>query len=714
MDPVTEPQGKKLVPGAPDATAPYAAQPGAERGDGTTSPGGPPSDQAELTHGQYATTEPPTRAIGGAGELSELKRQLLDLQIVSESTWQQAFDAVGADAGPMATLRVIDRLRTTSATMHTGATTLPILTAYQAEQLLCGNAGRLRFRHYLILDRLGAGGMGEVFMIRNLNLDRLEAMKTVLRAASKVPVDAQTAAQARFKREAQLLARLNHPNITTIYDAGREGDVDFITMEFVAGEDLRTIVKKSAAEGGSMPVPWACAQIAAAANALHHAHAAGIVHRDIKPSNLMLTRDGVLKVLDMGIARLWGGTQPTATSLTQQAHGLGTPDVMPPEQWLDAAAVTPAADIYSLGCTFYYLLTGEMPFKGDSVGKLMYAHLEQQPPKPSQHRSDVPAEIDDVVAKMLAKRPEDRYASAAEVAETLRPFFEERPAAVRTGRRGFIVAAVAAVLMFAAIGTIWSGRRPWLPQDYVAAPGAQKQLIDGLYYFDRIQHAQHPELVLLLIPRQRPEDPPTYYISENKIANETYAKFAAANAEVVAKSQWHLGGLPEGSALAADYPRHPVLRVSVTEADACARWLGGRLPTTKQWDKAAGLFDAGGAVGPFTGTFDGANLDGFALGRGASGPMEVGTAERDRSPFGCRDMTGNGREWTRDVAGLERRSVPLPNPTEFDRVWLRGRSYVRDAPLLFEQLADPSLEEIESQPYLEADPQTGFRIVVER
>jgi serine/threonine protein kinase len=646
--------------------------------------------------------------------LTELKRQLLDLQIVSESTWQEALDAVGAGAGPMATLRVIDRLRTTTATTHTGATTLPILTAYQAEQLLTGNAGRLRFRHYVILDRLGAGGMGEVFMIRNLNLDRLEAMKTVLRASTKAALDAQTAAQARFKREAQLLARLNHPNITTIYDAGREGDVDFITMEFVAGEDLRTIVKKSLADGRPMPVRWACAQIAAAANALHHAHAAGIVHRDIKPSNLMLTRDGVLKVLDMGIARLWGGTQPTATSLTQQAHGLGTPDVMPPEQWLDAAAVTPAADVYSLGCTFYYLLTGEMPFKGDSVGKLMYAHLEQPPPKPSERRADVPGTIDEVIAKMLAKRPEERFSSAAEVAETLRPFFEDRPAPGRTSRRGFVVSAIAAVLLFAAVGTIWSGRRPWLPEGYSAAPEARKQLIDGDYYFDRIRHAEYPELVLLLVPRQRPEDPPTYYIAENKVTNETFARFAAASPDVVTTSQWQLGGLPEGSAPAGEHPRHPVLRVTVAEADACARWLGGRLPTTKQWDKAAGLFDAAGAAGPFTGTWDGSSVEGFALGRGAAGPMEVGTAERDRSPFGCRDMTGNGREWTRDVAGLERRTVPLPNPTEFDRVWLRGRSYFRDAPLLYEQLADPSLEEIESQPYLEADPQTGFRIVIER
>jgi formylglycine-generating enzyme required for sulfatase activity len=231
-------------------------------------------------------------------------------------------------------------------------------------------------------------------------------------------------------------------------------------------------------------------------------------------------------------------------------------------------------------------------------------------------------------------------------------------------------------------------------------------------------HAEHPELACVLIPKNRPADPETFYMSENMITNETFAKFADANTEKVKDSQWTLGAIAAGGDLGVENGKLPVMRVTVTEAHECARWLAGFLPTRKQWDKAAGLYDATDAQGPFKGTWNQQQPpEGVSLGRGMQGPMEAGEAPNDVSIFGCRDMAGNGREWTRDIAGIEGQSVPTATPvTSPDRVivTLRSKSYIPPAPVTFQGLKDPDSFEIEMQDYVEAHPQTGFRIVVER
>lgn len=161
-----------------------------------------------------------------------------------------------------------------------------------------------------------------------------------------------------------------------------------------------------------------------AASALEHAHNKGVIHRDVKPNNLMITQKGSLKVLDMGIARMMEPQEQSGSvlQLTQMHTWFGTPEVMSPEQWVDATAVTPASDIYSLGCTLFYMLTGRMPFSGNSPSALMAGHVSDSPPSVRWFRKDSPRGLDAVVQKMLAKRPQDRYQSAAEVIEALEPF----------------------------------------------------------------------------------------------------------------------------------------------------------------------------------------------------------------------------------------------------------------------------------------------------
>jgi serine/threonine-protein kinase len=314
------------------------------------------------------------------------------------------------------------------------------LSGYQGEQVLQGRADDLLLGPYRLHELLGEGNMGQVFKAWHLRLNRVVALKLI--RPDRLSQDAE--AVRRFQREARAAAQLLHPNVVIIYDADQVGDRHFIAMEYVDGIDLSRLVKQR----GPLPQAEACEYIRQAAEGLQHAHEQGLVHRDIKPSNLLVTRAvtrssgffprpvltaasagaqvpppslGVVKILDMGLARLvsYPGERRGDGSLTEEGQMMGTPDYIAPEQARNAHGVDIRADLYSLGCTLYYLLTGQPPFpEGSTIEKLLMHQLNE--PRPlAELRSDVSPEVIALVKKLMAKKPSDRYQTPAEVAEAL-------------------------------------------------------------------------------------------------------------------------------------------------------------------------------------------------------------------------------------------------------------------------------------------------------
>jgi serine/threonine protein kinase len=271
---------------------------------------------------------------------------------------------------------------------------------------------------YRIVGVLGAGGMGAVYKARHIVMDRLVALKVIGNKLTDNP-----AAIERFHREARAAAQLTHSNIVAAYDADQAGGTHFLVMEFVEGVSLA----KQVQDGGPLPVHEACICARQAALGLQHAFEKGMVHRDIKPHNLMWTPNGWVKILDFGLARFVSESQG-ADGLTHEGALMGTLDYLAPEQAEDAHSADIRADLYSLGCTLYFLLTGQPPFPGGSVRHKLDAHLHDPPRPVHDLRPDVPPELSQIVEQMLAKKPQDRYQTPAEVAQALVPFL--RPQAI--------------------------------------------------------------------------------------------------------------------------------------------------------------------------------------------------------------------------------------------------------------------------------------------
>jgi tRNA A-37 threonylcarbamoyl transferase component Bud32 len=284
---------------------------------------------------------------------------------------------------------------------------------------------------YRVLQVLGAGGMGTVYKADHQLMDRHVALKVIRRDLITDP-----GAVERFQREVKAAARLTHPNIVHAYDAEQAGDMHMLVMEFVEGKSLDRVVT----EEGTLPVARACVYIRQAAMGLQHAFERGMVHRDIKPQNLMRTPEGTIKVLDFGLARFaresaLAATPPGATEglqarrasegsapLTLTGSLMGTPDYMAPEQAANPHDADIRADIYSLGCTLYYLLSGRVPFPdANGLDKIM-AHIERMPQPVTSFRGDVPGGLVGVMDRMMAKDPARRYQTPAEVVRALEPF----------------------------------------------------------------------------------------------------------------------------------------------------------------------------------------------------------------------------------------------------------------------------------------------------
>ncbi len=279
-------------------------------------------------------------------------------------------------------------------------------------------------QRYRILGLLGTGGMGAVYKAEHRLMERIVALKTISRAFT-----ANDGAVERFQREVKAAAKLSHPNIVTAHDAEQAGDLHFLVMEYVEGVSLDRLIARQ----GLTTVPQACNMIRHAALGLQHAHEKGMVHRDIKPQNLMVTRKGQVKILDFGLARLAqeklladcdvqeGAATDGVDSPGKTTAGmiLGTPDYIAPEQAQDSRSADIRADIYSLGCTLYYLLTGSPPFPTGNAMQKLSSHLHATPLSVIERRQEVPSEVAAIVEKMMAKNPQDRYQTPAEVAKDL-------------------------------------------------------------------------------------------------------------------------------------------------------------------------------------------------------------------------------------------------------------------------------------------------------
>ncbi len=615
----------------------------------------------------------------------------------------------------------------------------------------------------------------------------------------------------------ELIKELRHPHLLQTQAFWIwEGKLHIV--QELADSTLRDRLKACLKEGQSgIPPKELLRYLKEAAEAVDFLHKHRVHHRDIKPENILMVQQHA-KVGDFGLARLLQHEQMSVTG------GAGTPGYMPPEIW--GGKISPQSDQYSLALAYAELRLGRRVISGPSHVEVMLKHLEETPDLAPLDKDE-----QEVILKALAKKPEQRYRTCAEFVEALEPTLGLSGSATHPlllaptpSRRRFLTRA-ALTLPAAALGGygfwyffIRKPPPPPPPPPYLPAscdPAAGAQIVadkDGKRFYDRIHLKYHElqggeKIVFLLIPQKRPDDPPTFYIMENKVCNELFGKFAAERPDAVRlespiepwiesvqlmleplfrldvkkrASYWNWGGFADGKHLGNANPRHPVFGVTWFEANAFAKWMGANinLPTAIQWDKASGFYEylntfeewvktqrggkspdeevsdeevlkawqefddyvtsLGRPQGPFQGTWsdDGrlelvsalltsdphgaagrvlvASVREFqsreiAVNRRNQGPLAIGEAKRDISPFGCRDMAGNGEEWLRQGKG-----EGVDESTE-----VRGRSYLdRRGPLYYKYLHEARAHQglaggIGRRNRYEAFPFLGFRVVLE-
>ena len=285
------------------------------------------------------------------------------------------------------------------------------LSHFQARKLLENTAGGLVLANYHVVMPIGRGGMGTVYLARDTRANRLVALKILPPKKAR----AEERLIARFRREMDLSQRVAHPNLTQTYEVGVSQGVYFIAMEYIAGQSLYRLVS----QGGPLPVGRAAKLFAQVAAGLEHAHGLGLIHRDLKPSNIMITPRDQVKVLDLGLALIEGEVVEDHTVVGGKGYVVGTFDYIAPEQTEDAAKVDARSDLYSLGCTMYFALTGQAPFPGGDRRQKINNHRIAIPSPIQDLNPLVPASFAAVVHPLLSKRPEDRPRSAESLRQQL-------------------------------------------------------------------------------------------------------------------------------------------------------------------------------------------------------------------------------------------------------------------------------------------------------
>lgn len=302
-----------------------------------------------------------------------------------------------------------------------------IITRWHSEKLLVGKYRGFFLGKYKLLGHIGSGGMSSVYLAEHTKMHDLRAIKVLPK--SKL---GKSSYLARFQQEAKAIASLNHPNIVRAYDIDNQEDTHYIVMEYVDGDDLQAIVKKK----GPLPFDKAASYIAQTARGLQHAHEAGLIHRDVKPANVLVrNKDGKVKILDLGLALF---TDDAQSSLTMDFNDkvLGTADYLAPEQALNSHGVDLRADLYGLGCTLYFLLTGHPPFPEGSIAQRIAKHQKEMPKEIRKIRPECPGELEGICWKLLQKDPKYRYSSAAQTADVLEAWLAKYKVAVAAGTSG--------------------------------------------------------------------------------------------------------------------------------------------------------------------------------------------------------------------------------------------------------------------------------------
>lgn len=568
------------------------------------------------------------------------------------------------------------------------------LTAFQVKMFWKGRGQELFLNQYVLLDRLGEGGMGEVFHARHRRMDRDVALKVIRKERLSNPD-----AIKRFHREIKAAAALAHENIVMAYDADQAGGRHFFAMEYVDGTNLAQLVK----EKGALPILQACDCIRQAALGLQHAFERGMVHRDIKPSNLLMNKNGVLKILDMGLARLAEPADGEQESrITQEGLVVGTPDFLAPEQARNARAADIRSDIYALGCTFYYILCAHSPYPTGTPTEKMLRHTTD--PVPPLTRPDVPPQLVAIVQRMLAKNPDQRYQQPIEVAYALQPFTGPMPpgASALTPRQAQAYQAAPSTLAQAAIPTAAPLPRAPFPteeprtesQFRLPAPRPRQEplaersrwnlpialgaglialgLLAGGAYLLFVKHSgsdgptldkqfrNRHDMAFALIPAGTfemgsPDGEAGHEVNEGPVhAVKITHPFYLGTTEVTFRQYYSVvKNYPFAHKSAPEELDAPVTKVSMREVQNFFKLLNGdeqsrkpgweyRLPTEAEWEYACraggkSRFSIGDTLSKNQANFNDPN---------AKGPGKVG--QYPANAWGLHDMHGNAAEWVYD------------------------------------------------------------------
>lgn len=321
-------------------------------------------------------------------------------------------------------LSFVDESVKDSGVIASAFTKAGLLTEWQSEKLLQGKHKGFYLGKYKLLNHIGTGGMGSVYLAEHMVMRHRVAIKLLPQHMA-----AQTSYLERFHQEARASAALNHPNMVRAFDVDKDGSYYYLVMEYVDGTDMQAVVSRQ----GPLDYRTAGSYMRQAAEGLAYAHRVGLIHRDIKPANLLVDKEGTVKILDMGLARFSDDSQASLTKAYDQKM-IGTVDYLSPEQALDSHNVDLRADIYSLGCTLYFLLSGDAPFPQGTIPQRLMAHQKEEPADIRKTRPDAPEELLAICQKMMAKSTADRYQTADEVVDALTEFLGDGDTRPSTSR----------------------------------------------------------------------------------------------------------------------------------------------------------------------------------------------------------------------------------------------------------------------------------------